>query len=84
MNFPLAPPVGIYSSSVLLKCLPHLQSFALLLLAFILLQFYCSELIAILNYQVDSKIFEGRDFDSFIFGLSEPKKKQCTQRGVGA
>lgn len=83
MNFPLAPPVGIYSSSVSLKCLPHLQSFALLLLAFILLWFYYSELIAILNYQVDSKILEGRDFDSFIFGLPEPKQKQSTQRGVG-
>ena len=74
MNFPLAPPVGIYSSSVLLKCLPHLQSFVLLLLAFILLQFYYSELIAILNYQVDSKIFEGRDLThSYLDSLNQRK-----------
>ena len=71
MNFPLAPPVGMYSSSVLLKCLPHLQSFALLLLAFILLSLCHSELVTVLTYQVDSKVLEGRDFGLFIFVLPE-------------
>ena len=64
--------MGTHSPSILIKGLPYLPSFGLLLLAFILLSLYYSELITALTYQVDSKLLEGRDFGLFIFVL--PKK----------